>query len=55
MKSIWESIKLAFGRKPANDILLPPKELNTVVNVEVVVPQKPKRGRKPKETNNEKK
>jgi hypothetical protein len=46
MKSIWEKIKLAFGRKPIGDILLPPKELNAKVNVEVIVPQKPKRVRK---------
>jgi hypothetical protein len=48
MKSIWERIKLAFGRKPEGDILLPPQELNTKVEVTVTVPEqaKPKRTRK---------
>ena len=52
MKSIWEKIKLAFGKKPQGDILLPPKELNTKTTVSVEVLDKPKRTRKKKETPN---
>ena len=52
MKSIWEKIKLAFGKKPQGDILLPPKELNTKTTVSVEVLAKPKRTRKKKETPN---
>lgn len=48
MKSIWEKIKLTFGRQPKAEILLPPKELNTKVEVVVTVPEqtKTKRTRK---------
>lgn len=48
MKSIWEQIKLAFGKKPVGDILLPPKELHTKTTVSVEVLDKPKRTRKKK-------
>lgn len=49
MKSVWEKIKLAFGRKPKGDILLPPAELNTKVEVQVTVPESAKKpGRKKK-------
>jgi hypothetical protein len=49
IKSIWEKVKLAFGRKPEGDILLPPKELNTKVEVQVTVPATAKKpGRKKK-------
>jgi len=48
MKSIWEKIKLAFGRKHRGDILLPPSELPVQTTVTVDVPQKPKRTRKKK-------
>lgn len=48
MKSIWEKIKLTFGRKPNADILLPPKELNTKVELSVTVPEVAKRTRKKK-------
>jgi hypothetical protein len=50
MKSIWEKIKLAFGRKPVGNIVLPPSELNTKVDIVVTVPEsaKPKRTRKKK-------
>ena len=41
MKSIWERIKLMFGKKP-------PKELNTKTTVSVEVLAKPKRTRKKK-------
>ncbi len=53
MKSIWEKIKLAFGRKPEGNVILPPKELNTNVTVVVEVPQKPKRTRKKKSNDTE--
>lgn len=50
MKNIWDKIKLAFGRKPQGDIVLPPKDLpvQTTITVEV----KPKRTRKKKDTDN---
>jgi hypothetical protein len=41
MKSIWDNIKLAFGRKPQGDILLP--EVPSGVEIIVRPPQKPKR------------
>ena len=52
MKSIWDKIKLAFGRKPQGDILLP--EVPSGVQVIVTPPQKRKRiiVRKPKDVNN---
>lgn len=53
MKSIWDKIKLAFGKKPQGDILLPPKELNVSTTVKVEVPTKTKRTRKKKESNND--
>lgn len=55
MNSIWNKIKLAFGKKPQGDILLPPKDLNVSTTVKVEVPAllKPKRTRKKKESNND--
>ena len=50
INSIWETIKLAFGRKPQGDIVLPPKELKTKIGITVNVPeQSAKRGRKKKD------
>jgi hypothetical protein len=52
MKSIWDKIKLAFGRKPQADILLP--DVPNGVQVIVTPPQKQKRVivRKKKDVNN---
>ena len=51
MRSIWEKIKLALGRKPRADILLP--DLPSGTNITVTLPpQKPKRVRKTKDVNN---
>ena len=52
MRSIWDKIKLAFGRKPQGNILLP--DLPTGTQVTVTIPQKPKRiiVRKKKDVNN---
>jgi hypothetical protein len=53
MKSIWEKIKLAFGKKPQGELLLPPKELNTKTTISVEVLTKPRRTRKKKELSND--
>lgn len=53
MISIWEKIKLAIGKKPQGEILLPPKELNTKTTISVEVLDKPKRTRKKKELSND--
>ena len=52
MKSIWDKIKLAFGRKPQADILLP--DVPSGVQITVTTPQKRKRVivRKKKDVNN---
>jgi hypothetical protein len=41
MKSIWDKIKLSFGRKPQGDILLP--DVRSGVQIIVTPQTKPKR------------
>ena len=50
MRSIWDKIKLAYGRNPKGNIVLP--EVPSGVQVIITPPQKPKRVRKPKDVNN---
>jgi hypothetical protein len=46
MKSIWDNIKLAFGRKPQGDILLP--DVRSGVEIVVKPQTKPRVTRKKK-------
>jgi len=52
MKSIWDKIKLAFGRKPQADILLPDLPRGTTITVTPPVKQRRVIVRKPKDVNN---
>jgi len=52
MKSIWEKIKLAFGRKPQGDILLPELPRGTTITVTPPVKQRRVIVRKIKDVNN---